>query len=195
MSHFFPEAVVKQIGAVVWLYCQCADCKDADHPYRVEMELVKRGDRIAVSDLGRHSIVHDATGLHEAFFGHKVLPSGGVKGKKLARFDLLPPEPLWEVAEVMGYAAEHKYAPRNWEAGLDSGDLIAAALRHIHEYMGGKEIDEDSGKSPIAHAICVLMFLRALEVRGRLTDDRSTSVDLGSLRSETLNSDELLDVT
>jgi hypothetical protein len=44
--------------------------------------------------------------------------TGGVKGQKLARFDLIPVNPLWELAEHFGRGAQ-KYADRNFERGYD----------------------------------------------------------------------------
>lgn len=112
-------------------------------------------------------------------------PQLGVKARKLARFDLLPFDVLWEVAEVLGWGATNRgNTERNWEQGLVAGDCIAGIFRHVSQWASGEQEDEDTGKSHLAHAICLLMFLRGLEMRGRLVDDRPEP--FGPLRSETL---------
>lgn len=118
----------------------------------------------------------------------------GVKGRKLARFDLLPPDALWEVSEVLGWGASNRGdTERNWELGIVGGDGLASAQRHIAQWMAGEETDEDTGKSHLAHAICNLMFLLALQMRGQLVDTRGPH--LGSLRTETLAYSGRVDVT
>src|SRR5690625_7397406 len=67
--------------------------------------------------------------------------TGGQKGSKKARFDLIPVVPLWEVAEVYGKGAE-KYEDRNWERGYDWSLSFAALRRHARseERRGGKDV-------------------------------------------------------
>ena len=58
-----------------------------------------------------------------------------------ARFDLLDPDFLREMAEVMGYGAE-KYGPENWklpQPGAKSG--VNHAMCHIVEYVAGRPDD------------------------------------------------------
>jgi len=110
----------------------------------------------------------------------------GVKAQKLARFDLLPPDVLWEVAEVLGWGASNRGdSERNWEQGLESGPLYAGLQRHVNQWLAGEQGDEETGKSHLSHAICLLMFLRGLEMRGLLVDQRPAP--LGSLRSEVIS--------
>lgn len=66
--------------------------------------------------------------------------TGGAKGSKLARFDLLPWDALWRVAEQFGRGAR-KYADRNWELGYDWGLSQAALGRHFAQYMQGYDYD------------------------------------------------------
>ena len=47
-----------------------------------------------------------------------VSDTGGEKGSKQARYDLIPAIPLDELARVYGRGAE-KYLERNWERGYD----------------------------------------------------------------------------
>ncbi|SRR6266576_175301 len=67
----------------------------------------------------------------------------GQKGSKLARFDLLPTDALWIIAEQFGIGAE-KYAERNWEEGYNWSLSYAALQRHLTAFWGGEDMDPDS---------------------------------------------------
>lgn len=75
--------------------------------------------------------------------------TGGQKGSKEARFDLLPPAALDHVARHFGKGAA-KYADRNWEKGYDYGLSFAAAQRHLWAWWSGEDMDTDPafGESP-----------------------------------------------
>jgi hypothetical protein len=66
--------------------------------------------------------------------------TGGQKGSKLARFDLIPPGPLWKLAEHYGRGAA-KYAERNWELGYEINLSFAAAQRHWWSFWNKRELD------------------------------------------------------
>jgi hypothetical protein len=73
--------------------------------------------------------------------------TGGKKGSKLARFDLIPAHPLQELAEVYGKGAR-KYADRNWELGYDWGLSYAAMIRHANEFWKGNDNDDHDPDCP-----------------------------------------------
>lgn len=79
------------------------------------------------------------------------------------RYDLINPVAQEAFVKVLTYGA-NKYAPRNWEKGIDKDRLIAAAYRHIESYRQGEKIDKESNQDHIAHAICCLHFLLSLEL-------------------------------
>lgn len=68
--------------------------------------------------------------------------TGGAKGSKLARYDLIP----WDAVELL---AEHygrgafKYADRNWEKGYAWGLSFAALQRHLTAHWNGEVYDLD----------------------------------------------------
>lgn len=66
--------------------------------------------------------------------------SGGEKGNKLARFDLIPTSGLWELAELYGQGAI-KYSERNWELGYEWSKSYAALQRHANLFWGGESYD------------------------------------------------------
>ena len=84
---------------------------------------------------------------------------------------LLPPELLTEVSAVLALGAE-KYAPRNWERGIDWSRVFSASQRHMWAWWGGEDRDPETGLSHLAHAACCVAFLLAYEARRVGADDR-----------------------
>lgn len=88
--------------------------------------------------------------------------TGGEKGSKLARFDLVPVRPLTELAELYGRGAA-KYEDRNWERGYDWGLSYAALCRHLTQFWAGQDRDEETGAKHIIavawHAFALAQFM------------------------------------
>jgi hypothetical protein len=87
------------------------------------------------------------------------------------RYDLIPVEPLREVARVFTIGAR-KYEPRNWEKGLGYGRVFAAMMRHAQAWWGGEVNDPEDGQhhlSSVAWCALVLMELERTHPEG---DDR-----------------------
>lgn len=101
--------------------------------------------------------------------------TGGAKGSKLARFDLIPPGPLYALAEHYGRGAE-KYDARNWERGTAWSLNFAALQRHAWAFWSGEDIDPDTGSPHLVavawHAFALLEFARTHPEK----DDRSGSL-------------------
>lgn len=93
--------------------------------------------------------------------------SGGRKDDsgKPARFDLIPPEALWALAELYGKGAL-KYAPRNWEAGINYGRVYAALMRHLEAWRMGEAYDPDNGQHHLISVIWNAVALYTYEQRG-----------------------------
>ena len=85
--------------------------------------------------------------------------TGGQKGSKPFRYDLIPVEPLRQVAHVYGKGAL-KYAERNWEKGYDWSLSYAAMQRHLNSFWAGEDMDPESGLPHLAHAVfhCLAMM-------------------------------------
>lgn len=66
--------------------------------------------------------------------------TGGQKGVKLARFDLLPANALIEVAEHYGRGAM-KYDAHQWRKGYEWSKSIAAIGRHWADILAGRDYD------------------------------------------------------
>ncbi len=84
--------------------------------------------------------------------------TGGQKGTKPERFDLIPAGPLRQLAHLYGNGAA-KYEDRNWERGYDWSLSFAAAQRHLWLFWGGEDIDPEM---KLPHLTCAAFHLFAL---------------------------------
>src|SRR5690606_7616827 len=88
--------------------------------------------------------------------------TGGEKGVKKERFDLIPVEALQEVARVYGFGAQ-KYAAHNWRKGYEWSKSYAAMMRHANQFWQGEDVDEETGCSHLAsvifHAMALIVFI------------------------------------
>lgn len=100
--------------------------------------------------------------------------TGGQKGRKPQRMDLLPPEALLALSEVYGMGAD-KYDDHNYLKGYDWSLSFGALLRHIMAAEKGEWLDDESGLPHVMHAAwhCFALFL--FEKHGIGTDDRLSS--------------------
>ena len=90
-----------------------------------------------------------------------------------ARFDLIPPGPLHELALVYTTGAA-KYGDRNWQKGMSWGRVFAAAMRHLWKWWSGEDNDPEDGQSHLAHAAWGLFTLMAYAKTHPEMDDRRT---------------------
>lgn len=76
------------------------------------------------------------------------------------RLELIEPKFIEGIGKIVTFGAE-KYSAHNWKkAGEDDIERIKGALlRHILAYLGGQELDPETGESHLYHAACNLMFL------------------------------------
>jgi hypothetical protein len=104
--------------------------------------------------------------------------TGGQKGQKLQRFDLIPGEPLTELAEVYGRGAK-KYSDDNWRKGYSWKLSFGALNRHLWAWWGGEERDGETGNHHLAcvawHAFTLLWYQR----HKKGTDDRPLLANYG----------------
>ena len=66
--------------------------------------------------------------------------TGGQKGVKEARFDLVPAGPEYELAVLFGRGAR-KYADHQWRKGYEWTKSLAAIYRHLNEFKQGRDYD------------------------------------------------------
>lgn len=97
--------------------------------------------------------------------------TGGEKGVKQARFDLLPARPLTHIAEHYGKGAE-KYADRNWEKGYEWSKSFAALQRHAWAFWSGETYDPETGSHHLAAVAFHAMAMMEWEETRPDLDDR-----------------------
>jgi hypothetical protein len=80
------------------------------------------------------------------------------------QFSLMKTDALLEMVAVLTYGAK-KYSPDNWEK-LENGRqrYFDAANRHMWQWFGGEERDQESGLHHLAHAMSSLMFLIQMDI-------------------------------
>lgn len=95
--------------------------------------------------------------------------TGGQKGTKAERFDLIPAGPIRLLAKLYGKGAA-KYDPRNWERGYDWSLSFAAAQRHMWAFWSGHDNDDCEPDCPpdctthtgLPHPICAAFHMLGL---------------------------------
>lgn len=97
--------------------------------------------------------------------------TGGQKGRKLARFALIPWDALLLIAEHYG-TGSLKYADRNWEAGYPWSWSFDALQRHLTAWWQGEDRDAETGSLHIVCAAWHCLALITFQIRGLGEDDR-----------------------
>lgn len=96
--------------------------------------------------------------------------TGGMKGAKLARFSLIPQDWLWALAEHYGVGSK-KYDDRNWEKGYKWSLSLDAHGRHLAQWLGGEDNDQETGSSHLIAAAWHLIALWWFHRHQKGTDD------------------------
>lgn len=88
--------------------------------------------------------------------------TGGQKGVKPERFDLIPVGPLTDLARLYGAGAA-KYEPRNYERGYEWSKSFGAMQRHAWLWWGGEDTDAETGVPHVInvawHAFALALFM------------------------------------
>ena len=79
------------------------------------------------------------------------------------RYDLIPKQPLEDIAKVLTFGAG-KYSDDNWKK-VESGRAryYSATIRHIEAWRAGEILDSEPALPHLAHAMATLMFLASGE--------------------------------
>lgn len=97
--------------------------------------------------------------------------TGAEKGSKVARYDLVPAAPLWELACLYGVGSI-KYAARNWERGYPLSLSFSALNRHLWSWWNGEDTDLETGVSHLTNVAWHAFTLRQLLQTHPQFDDR-----------------------
>lgn len=95
-----------------------------------------------------------------------VSSTGGEKGMKPERYDLIPVEALASVARLYGVGAK-KYEAHNWRKGYEWSKSYAALQRHANAFWNGEDFDPEFTDFPsphlagvIFHALTLITFMK-----------------------------------
>lgn len=99
-------------------------------------------------------------------------PTGRKDDKKKLRWHLLPFDAIEEVVHVLDKGAD-KYAEDNWELVPNARKrYFSAALRHLTKWYRGERNDPEWGLHHLAHCICCVTFMLALDLRGKFEEEK-----------------------
>lgn len=76
------------------------------------------------------------------------------------------------MARVQAYGHRKYKDFNNYRQGMEVSRNLSCALRHIRDYMEGRDIDPESGESALAHAMCRIAFVLQNVADGTAVDDR-----------------------
>jgi len=88
-----------------------------------------------------------------------------------ARYDLIPPDALEQLAILYGTGAK-KYVDRNWEEGFTWGRPFAALMRHAWAWWKGEKYDQVDGQHHLIAVAWNAFTLYEHEQRQIGKDDR-----------------------
>jgi hypothetical protein len=142
--------------------------KVIDVQTQVREEFYSGLDRAIDADIAAELSPVEYASLHGA---DAAKVEGSKYDSEKAPMALLDRSWLEETAKVLGFGAR-KYAAHNWRGGIEYSRLVSAALRHLHAFNDGEDIDPESGLSHLAHASCCLMFLANMKATRPDLDDR-----------------------
>jgi len=90
------------------------------------------------------------------------------------QWDLFPFDVIEDVVQIYEFGTQ-KYYKNSWRKGFAYSKIFSAALRHLFSFFYGMEdIDPESGKLHIDHAIWNLITLSYMIKNEKGTDDRMT---------------------
>lgn len=97
-------------------------------------------------------------------------------GAKKPDLTLVPASAMIAIADAMSDGVP-KYGLYNWRdenKPVQHRTYIAAAIRHLYQYLDGEDNARDSGKSHLAHALAGIAILNDAISLGTDVDDRPT---------------------
>jgi hypothetical protein len=132
----------------------------------------KEHDKVVVENLKK--AINNPTPLNQFLVGN-LTPST----EKAATYDdgklplaWLPWDAVRAMNEVQQYGHQKYKDFNNYRKGMEVSRNLSCALRHISEYLDGIDLDYESGKNHLAHAMCRVAFVLQNIHDGTAIDDR-----------------------
>jgi hypothetical protein len=93
------------------------------------------------------------------------------EGKPRMSLLLEAPEALKGLVRVLEMGME-KYARTNWRKGLSYNEIMDSMMRHQVAFIGGEDLDPESGLPHVDHILCNALFLSEMTRIHPEKDDR-----------------------
>lgn len=110
----------------------------------------------------------------------EIVPSHSATATKYDQgklpMSLLSRTALEEISKVLQFGA-NKYSANNWRRGFIWSRTLDAAMRHLHAFADGEDLDPESGLSHLAHLGCNIMFMLEFQKTHPEMDDRYKKED------------------
>ncbi len=119
--------------------------------------------------------------------------TGGKKATKLARFDLIPAEPLIALAEHYGKGAQ-KYDANNWRKGYEWSSSFSAMMRHAWLFWNGEDIDPETGSHHLTAVAWHAFAMQEWTKTHPEMDDRSKSESEHLQPEKSIEIDEMIKI-
>lgn len=148
---------VTDLGARIWSWLETGLWREAIAEALAEPEPLAEWER-ELLDIGKGEV-------------RKVSPTGGEKGAKPQRYDLIPVVPMDLLAELYSNGAA-KYAAHNWRRGYAWSLSYAAAMRHLTRFWNGEDIDPEMALPHVTAAAFHVFALAQFMVDFPEYDDR-----------------------
>ncbi len=84
----------------------------------------------------------------------------------------LPWSAMDEMAMVQAYGNAKYKSFYNYKKGMEVSRHLSCAIRHIRDYMNGVDVDHESQRHPLGHAMCRIAFVLENIQDGTAIDDR-----------------------
>jgi hypothetical protein len=81
------------------------------------------------------------------------------------RYDLIPASWTRALAQILTKGA-NKYAPRNWEKGMNWSNMIASLHRHLDSWLSGEQYDPETKCHHLGHVAWNALALMTMQLRG-----------------------------
>lgn len=88
----------------------------------------------------------------------------------------LPWAGIREVSMVQAYGHSKYKDFNNYRKGMEVSRNLSCAIRHISDFMDGKDLDDESNRNHLAHAACRLLFVLQNIHDKTAIDDRYTKL-------------------
>jgi hypothetical protein len=152
-----------QVADYEYVMASQAERDDAENQRRIDLIAQNGNEGLHYQQSTKKPLLSTKYRKLEAsdFAGNKGDKGEGLRfNSDKSRYDLLHPVAQAGIVSVLT-AGANKYAPRNWEKGMNWSTVLASLKRHIAAIELGEDYDKETGLLHIDHVQCNAHFLSA----------------------------------